>query len=231
MASRLMALLPSASTLKRTVTSGVNPPGSLRNGIAPETISPSNAPTATDARENGTKRPTGSDAPIANCGEPQSLGPVKRAERMLRPAAETVPEAPETAKYPPIEKPAFENVTFAFSAQLAELTANWLRSMPLRPMVFSRSEILATDFVLTASMKLHSGVGAPLGANCSTTWSVAEDPDASVAVTMRVAEPVAAVAATVSAAVFAFCRVSAVPPTCVHEYEIVPEPAPVALSV
>ena len=42
--------------------------------------------------------------------------------------------------------------------------------------------------------------------------------------------PVAAVAAMVSAAVFAFCSVSDVPPTCVHEYEIVPVPAPVLVT-
>ena len=102
----------------------MNPAGSLRNGIEPETISPSNAPTVTDARENGTNRPTGSEAAMANCGEPQSLGPMKRAERILRPVADTVPDAPDTAKYPPIEKPALLNVTFDASVQVAELTAN-----------------------------------------------------------------------------------------------------------
>ena len=83
-------------------------------------------------------------------------------------------------------------------------------------MVVRRSLIFVNVFVLTASTKLHNGVGAPLGASCNTIWSVALLPEASVAVTMMVAEPVAAVAAMVSADVAAFCSVSDVPATCVQ---------------
>ena len=61
-------------------------------------ISPSKAPIATPARENGMNNPTASVVAIANCGEPQSSGAVKRAVRIVRPAADTEPDAPETVR-------------------------------------------------------------------------------------------------------------------------------------
>ena len=97
-ASRATVLTPVASTLKRNTAEVVYPLGKFKNGIEDATISPSNAPIEVEVLEKGTKSPTASVVAIANCGEPQSDGPVKRAERIAKPAADTEPDAPETVR-------------------------------------------------------------------------------------------------------------------------------------
>ena len=69
------------------------------------------------------------------------------------------------------------------------------------------------DLLDAAATKSQSGAGAPLGASRNTTRSDAFAPDASVAVTNKVAEPDTPVAATVTAGDVSLDNVRGVPET------------------